>query len=72
MASLNLTLPTLSSQVAAIKAAITDKFGADAFRSPDLGRIVSDGHFKRVQQLLSDPRLTSCVAYGGQADASNR
>ena len=72
MASLNPPFQTPSPQVTALKAAITDKFGADAFRSPDLGRIVSDGHFKRVQQLLSDPRLTSCVAFGGQADASNR
>ena len=65
-------IPSESLQVAALKAAIVNKFGADALQSPDLGRIVSDSHFKRVHHLLSDPRLAACLAYGGQTEASTR
>ena len=45
-------------------------YGARAAESPDLGRIVSDGHFKRVRALLEGHGGE--VALGGETDAATR
>ncbi|KAF6104518.1 hypothetical protein HJG60_011423 [Phyllostomus discolor] len=48
--------------------AITRFYGEDPRGSPDLGRIISDKHFQRLQGLLGCGR----VAVGGQSDGSDR
>ncbi|XP_049636849.1 aldehyde dehydrogenase family 3 member B2-like [Suncus etruscus] len=52
----------------ALQRAITRFFGADPQVSPDLGRIVSDRHFQRLQGLLRCGQ----VAIGGQSDPRDR
>ncbi|XP_053518883.1 aldehyde dehydrogenase family 3 member B1-like [Artibeus jamaicensis] len=54
--------------VPALQSAITRFYGEDPRSSPDLGRIVSDKHFQRLQGLLGCGR----VAIGGQSDGSDR
>ncbi|XP_027800310.2 aldehyde dehydrogenase family 3 member B2 isoform X2 [Marmota flaviventris] len=50
----------------ALQSAITRFYGDDPQSSPDLGRIISQKHFKRLQGLLGCGR----VAIGGQSDES--
>lgn len=52
----------------ALQSAITHFFGADPQVSPDLGRIISDWHFQRLQGLLRCGQ----VAIGGQSDPQDR
>ena len=54
--------------VPALQSAITRFYGEDPSSSPDLGRIISDKHFQRLQGLLGCGR----VAIGGQSDRSDR
>ncbi|XP_028372297.2 aldehyde dehydrogenase family 3 member B2-like [Phyllostomus discolor] len=54
--------------VPALQGAITRFYGEDPRGSPDLGRIISDKHFQRLQGLLGCGR----VAVGGQSDRSDR
>ncbi|XP_035885676.1 aldehyde dehydrogenase family 3 member B1 isoform X2 [Phyllostomus discolor] len=54
--------------VPALQGAITRFYGEDPRGSPDLGRIISDKHFQRLQGLLGCGR----VAVGGQSDGSDR
>ncbi|XP_045710979.1 aldehyde dehydrogenase family 3 member B2-like [Phyllostomus hastatus] len=54
--------------VPALQSAITRFYGEDPRGSPDLGRIISDKHFQRLQGLLGCGR----VAVGGQSDGSDR
>lgn len=52
----------------ALQRAITSFYGEDPRRSPCLGRVVSERHFRRLQGLLSCGR----VAIGGQSDEAER
>ncbi|XP_054426496.1 aldehyde dehydrogenase family 3 member B1 [Pteronotus mesoamericanus] len=54
--------------VPALQSAITRFYGDDPKSSPDLGRIINDKHFQRLQGLLGSGR----VAIGGQSDSSDR
>ncbi|XP_003468358.2 aldehyde dehydrogenase family 3 member B1 [Cavia porcellus] len=53
--------------VPALQNAITRFYGDDPQNSPNLGRIISEKHFKRLKGLLSCGR----VAIGGQSDENN-
>jgi acyl-CoA reductase-like NAD-dependent aldehyde dehydrogenase len=57
--------------VAKIGATLRDYYGARVADSPDFGRIVSEGHFKRVCALLQGDHGGS-VAFGGETDAATR
>ncbi|XP_040826692.1 aldehyde dehydrogenase family 3 member B2-like isoform X2 [Ochotona curzoniae] len=52
----------------ALQSAITRFYGEDPRTSPDLGRIINQKHFQRLQALLRCGR----VAIGGQSDESQR
>ncbi|XP_004598279.2 aldehyde dehydrogenase family 3 member B2-like isoform X2 [Ochotona princeps] len=52
----------------ALQSAITRFYGEDPRSSPDLGRIINQKHFQRLQALLRCGR----VAIGGQSDESQR
>uniref|UniRef100_A0A6I8N3R4 Aldehyde dehydrogenase n=1 Tax=Ornithorhynchus anatinus TaxID=9258 RepID=A0A6I8N3R4_ORNAN len=52
----------------ALGAAVRRFYGDDPRRSPDLGRVVSPGHFRRLRALLDGGR----VAIGGQTDEGER
>ncbi|XP_020028051.2 aldehyde dehydrogenase family 3 member B1 isoform X1 [Castor canadensis] len=52
----------------ALQSAITRFYGDDPQSSPNLGRIINQKHFKRLQGLLGCGR----VAIGGQSDESDR
>lgn len=51
----------------ALQNAITRFYGDDPQNSPNLGRIINQKHFKRLQELLNCGRM----AIGGQSDESN-
>ncbi|XP_010634084.1 aldehyde dehydrogenase family 3 member B2 [Fukomys damarensis] len=51
----------------ALQNAITRFYGDDPQNSPNLGRVINQKHFKRLQELLNCGR----VAIGGQSDESN-
>ncbi len=53
--------------LAAMKACVTDFFGADPKASPDYGRIVSERHFDRLAGFV-----TGDVVIGGQTDRAAR
>lgn len=53
---------------AALRAAITDLWGADPSAGKDYGRIVSDRHFDRLTALLAD----ADIVLGGQHDRTER
>jgi aldehyde dehydrogenase (NAD+) len=57
--------------VARIGKTIAAYYGARVAESPDFGRIVSDGHFKRVSALLHGDH-GGVVAFGGETDAATR
>ena len=57
--------------VARIGKTLADFYGARAAESPDFGRIVNDGHFKRVCALLHGDH-GGTVAFGGETDAATR
>lgn len=57
--------------VEAIEEAVTDFYGDDPRVSDDYGRIVSDGHFRRIADLI-DGDGSGIVAFGGTTDASDR
>ena len=48
--------------------AVREFYGEDPQKSPDYGRIVSNGHFDRLTRLLS----SGTIAHGGQHDRSDR
>lgn len=50
------------------KAVILEWFGEDVQKSPDLGRIATDGHFKRLTTFLSN----GTIAAGGKFDPVDR
>ncbi|XP_019500717.1 PREDICTED: aldehyde dehydrogenase family 3 member B1-like, partial [Hipposideros armiger] len=52
----------------ALQSAITRFYGEDPRNSPDLGRIINEKHFQRLQGLLGCGR----VAIGGQSDETER
>ncbi|KAM7085709.1 aldehyde dehydrogenase family 3 member B1 isoform 2-T2 [Molossus nigricans] len=54
--------------VPALQSAITRFYGEDPRSSPDLGRIINEKHFQRLQGLLRCGR----VAIGGQSEESER
>lgn len=54
--------------VPALQDAITRFYGEDPRSSPDLGRIINEKHFQRLQGLLGCGR----VAIGGQSEESDR
>jgi len=57
--------------VARIGKTVAAFYGARVAESPDFGRIVSDGHFKRVCALLHGDH-GGVVAFGGETDAATR
>nr|CAD7194096.1 unnamed protein product [Timema douglasi]CAD7259042.1 unnamed protein product [Timema shepardi] len=54
--------------VAKAKTILREWYGKNVKGSPDLGRIVSDTHYKRLVEFLSN----GTVAVGGETDASER
>ncbi|XP_036114592.1 aldehyde dehydrogenase family 3 member B2-like [Molossus molossus] len=54
--------------VPALQSAITRFYGEDPRSSPDLGRVINEKHFQRLQGLLRCGR----VAIGGQSEESER
>jgi aldehyde dehydrogenase (NAD+) len=58
--------------VAAIASAWSQFYGPDPLRSPDLGRIVNDSQFQRLEALLAGARRRGQVLVGGRSDAANR
>jgi aldehyde dehydrogenase (NAD+) len=53
-----------------LQARIPECFGADPLHSPDLGSIVNDAQFRRLQGLLEGARSRGQVICGGQSDPS--
>ena len=58
--------------VAAIAAELERFYGADPLRSPDLGRLVNETQFRRLEGLLAGARERGQVLVGGRSDASER
>ena len=58
--------------VAAIAAELARFYGADPLRSPDLGSIVNDAQFQRLEGLLEGARQRGQVLVGGRSDAATR
>ena len=56
----------------AIAAEIHRFHGADPLTSPDLARVVSDGHFERLAHLLRQAQERGQVLLGGRMDAGER
>ncbi len=54
--------------IAAMKACITDFFGADLQQSRDFGRIINSRHFNRLSDMLHDGE----VVFGGEISAEKR
>ena len=54
--------------VRALGTSITEFYGTDPQRSPDLARIVNDAHFNRLEKLLHG----GTIASGGQSDPATR
>ncbi|CAJ0964491.1 unnamed protein product [Ranitomeya imitator] len=54
--------------LSALQTSIHEFYGEDPKHSPDLGRIISDGHFKRVSALLTCGKIVT----GGQMDESEK
>ncbi|CAK9209737.1 unnamed protein product [Sphagnum troendelagicum] len=53
-------------KVETLKATIVEFYGEDTSTSPDLTRIVTANHFRRVTRLLDDPRTTEKIVHGGE------
>lgn len=51
-----------------LKQRIIDSYGEDASTSPDYGRIVSDGHFERISNMIEQNK----VVVGGETNASKK
>ncbi len=51
-----------------LKQRIIDIYGEDASTSPDYGRIVNDGHFERISNMIEQNK----VVVGGQTNASKK
>lgn len=58
--------------VAAIASAWRRFYGPDPLRSPDLGRIVNDSQFQRLEALLAGAHERGQVLVGGRSDAADR
>ncbi len=58
--------------VGAIGTALERFYGADPLHSPDLGRIVNETQFRRLESLLAGARERGQVLVGGRSDASER
>ena len=58
--------------VQAMAAELARFYGPDPLRSPDLGRIVNDAQFQRLEQLLAGARQRGQVLVGGRSDAAER
>lgn len=56
--------------IAAMKSAIQQFYGLDAQASKDLGRIVNDRHFARLQAILEKDKQG--IIYGGSIDQQSR
>lgn len=54
--------------LAKITQVVKDFYGENAKTSPDLGRIINNRHFERLQKLMKD----GTVVVGGQTDAATR
>lgn len=52
--------------IGAVKDEIVRQFGAESFRNPDYGKIISEKHFQRLRRLLDENREK--IVYGGQWD----
>jgi len=51
-----------------LKQRIIDSYGEDASTSPDYGRIVNDGHFERISNMIEQNK----VVVGGQTNATEK
>jgi aldehyde dehydrogenase (NAD+) len=51
-----------------LKQRIIDSYGEDASTSPDYGRIVSDGHFERISNMIEQNK----VVVGGQTNVNEK
>ena len=51
-----------------LKQRIIDGYGEDASTSPDYGRIVNDGHFERISNMIEQNK----VVVGGQTNATEK
>ncbi|MEB3184503.1 MAG: aldehyde dehydrogenase family protein [Cyanobacteriota bacterium] len=58
--------------VKAVAGELAHFYGPDPLRSPDLGRIVNDSQFKRLEGLLAGARQRGQVLVGGRSDAAER
>ena len=58
--------------VAAIAAELQQFYGPDPLQSPDLGCIVNDAQFQRLEALLEGARQRGQVLVGGRSDAAAR
>ncbi len=58
--------------VAAVAAELKRFYGSDPLRSSDLGRIVNEAQFQRLEHLLEGARQRGQVLVGGRSDATER
>lgn len=58
--------------VQAMAGALDRFYGPDPLHSPDLGRIVNDTQFQRLERLLAGARERGQVLVGGRSDPSQR
>lgn len=58
--------------VEALTAELLRFYGPDPLHSPDLGRIVNDAQFQRLEALLEGARQRGQVLAGGRSDAAQR
>ena len=58
--------------VKALAAARVDLYGTDPVGSSDLGRIINDRQYQRLEALLDGARANGQVLIGGESDANSR
>jgi aldehyde dehydrogenase (NAD+) len=58
--------------IAGLRARIDTCFGADPLQSPDLGSIVNEAQYARLNSLLEGARQRGQLLHGGQCDAGRR
>jgi len=56
----------------ALKTARCELYGEQPLQSPDLGRIINDRQFQRLETLLEGARNSDQVLIGGESDAGSR
>jgi aldehyde dehydrogenase (NAD+) len=64
--------PVRDQLVSAIAAELERFYGSDPLQSPDLGRLVNDAQFQRLDGLLQGARQRGQVLVGGRSDPAQR